>query len=218
MSTPETILKAVETTIISVEKQSQELDSAIQDLKQLREQLQLARGTQDVTSEAAEIKRGPGRPRKYPSLPDADLRTNIKLALTRESLSLQQIAKMMHESVGRVQGFMKSLRAEGLIWNVGSAEHPQWTWKCGDVDTPALTETIRRLLTERPMSTKELTEATGARFTRVEGCVITLRRGAENVVNLGGPRSAKWFIISDRARNAKLQPQQVMKPTDKGSL
>lgn len=137
-----------------------------------------------------------------------DARSAIEAALTRESLDTAQLARVIGEPVGKVGGLIKALRDAGKVHNVGSVEYPMWTWRIGD-DTEAaeLTAVVRRLISERPMTTRELITATGARASRVSGAVVSIQRGAAKVLDLGSPRLARWFLVTD-GRDAHLAPKR----------
>lgn len=65
--------------------------------------------------------------------------------------------------------------------------------------TDDLTETVRVLLTERPMYFRDILEATGARDNRVKGVITRLQREGHRVVDIApeGSTRALWFIPSD---------------------
>ncbi len=63
-----------------------------------------------------------------------------------------------------------------------------------DGPTGDLMTSVQRLLTERPMSFRELLDMTGARDNRVKGVIMRLQREGVDVVNLGTEQRALWFI------------------------
>lgn len=165
----------------------------------------LARGTSDVT-EAAKTA---SKPEISEDSRHVDLRTSVQALLRRESLSLSQVARATGEPSARVSAVLRQLRQEKLVHNVGGAEHPIWSLRIGDhTTTTELGALVRRLVSERPMTTRELTDATGARMSRVGGCLVHLQRTDRQLVNLGTPRQARWFLVSDRARTAHLEPKR----------
>lgn len=69
------------------------------------------------------------------------------------------------------------LRTSRSVYNVGSAEYPIWTWKIGNRTTrDVLSQTIMRLLAERPMSLEHLVNATGATAKRVTVAVRAIQK------------------------------------------
>lgn len=161
----------------------------------------IARGTSDVANEAAlavaQVAPAPA--------PEPTLRDRIEEVLRGASLELPALARAVGEPVGRVTAEMRGLIRAGAVSNVGLAEHPIWTWKIGDSTTPAeLNATVLRLISERPMSTRDLTQATGARFTRVGGAVVAIQRSGRQILNLGHGRAGMWFVVSENARDARL--------------
>lgn len=138
-----------------------------------------------------------------------DARSAIEAALSKESMDVAQLARATGESVGRVGGLIRSLRDAGKVHNVGSADHPMWAWRIGD-DTEArvLIERVRVLISERPMTTRELVSATGARPSRVSGALVAIQRGTDKVLDLGSPRLGRWFLVPE-ARVARLKPKHA---------
>lgn len=69
------------------------------------------------------------------------------------------------------------LLACSAVHNVGSATYPIWTWRIGNAtSTEFLVATIRRLITERAMSTRQLALATGADIVRVARAIAVLEK------------------------------------------
>lgn len=161
----------------------------------------LPRGTRDVTEQAANANVTTAAP-----APEPTLRQRIETVLRGASLELPALARAVGESAGRITPELRALIKSGAVANVGLAEHPIWTWKVGDSTTPAeLNATVLRLITERPMSTRDLVAATGARFTRVGGAVVAIQRSDAKIVDLGVGRAGVWFVISEKARDAHLE-------------
>lgn len=177
-------------------------------MNQLQEQLNLllqgkrmARGTSDLTRQAKEAAAMVAEPP-----PEYPLETKIENLIKKESLSVRQISKTLATSQMEVDKALLTLRRGRKVWNVGSTEFPLWTFRIGDrTSLPELVTLVRRLISERPMSTAELSKATGARVTRVDGAIITLRRAEPQIFNLGSARSAKWFLLSEKAAPARLE-------------
>ena len=153
-------------------------------------------------------------PRPEPKKP-LTFRAKVEMALRSGSLDHQQLARTVDASAGRVSEMMKALRAENAVANVGTDVHPIWTWRIGnDTSTAELTEFVKRLLTERPFTTRELSEVTGATYSRCGGAVVALQRDPKtNIVDLGGPGNAcRWFILHPDVRDAHLEPKKQKKP------
>lgn len=145
-----------------------------------------------------------------------DVRERIQAALTRESLSVQQLAKAVNEPTDKVETSLRDLRAEQKVFNVGLGERPLWTWRIGDkTDAPTLNALIRRLIAERPMTARELSDATGARMSRVNGQLVEIQRSGANIVNMGEGHRYRWFLISDQVKDARLPPKYARQPKPK---
>ena len=67
---------------------------------------------------------------------------------------------------------------------------------------------MHRLIADQPMTTAELVEATGARAGRVGGVLVEIQRSGARVLDLGLPGRKRWFVVSDRARDARLPPKK----------
>jgi hypothetical protein len=133
-----------------------------------------------------------------------NLRDAVRVALTRQSLSVAQLARVIGEPAGRVASLIKMLHADNKVHNVGTADSPMWSWCPGDtVEASTLNAIVRRLISERPMTTRELIQATGARPSRISGALVSLQRGSDKIIDLGSPRMGRWFIVTG-GRNAHL--------------
>lgn len=191
-------------TLAVAREQARELEKVVESMEQ---RLQVARGTGDV-SEAAQRAREQEKPEK-PEKP-VDLRGRVENALRRESLSPAQLSRATGESLEPINEMLKMLRQKDHIYNVGSQEYPMWTYRIGDeTSTPELTKVVKRLISERPMTTRELVDATGARLSRISGAVVSLLRDKEHqVLNMGHKRVARWFLVSDKAQAKLDQPKR----------
>ena len=130
----------------------------------------------------------------------ADLKRRIEIALTRESLTTDKLARAVGESLDKVVDALRTLRAESRVYNVGMGDAPLWTWRIGDhTDTQDLKKLVVRLLMERPMTTRELANATGARMSRVGGVMVDIQRGNYEVINLGHGHTGRWYITATAA-------------------
>ena len=173
-----------------------------------------AKGTKDLTAKAREAVTIAAQPAVI--VPEITLRAKIETALRTKSLDATELARAVAAPASKVQDEIRALRKEARIANVGVAEHPIWTWRVGDHTSLAeLRQTIERLISERPMTTRELTDATGARFTRVGGAIVEVQRSGKKILNMamvGSGRAGRWLLI-EHARDARLQPK---KPKVKG--
>ena len=187
-----------------------------EETRKLEADLKIARGTGDHAETAAEAMRqarARSVTREQLQLPvvatrPAALRDRIKTALLRESLTINQMAKALGENTAKISDEMRTLRSEGQVYNVGNADNPMWTWRIGDnTETRVLLDTVRRLIAERPMTTRELAEATGARLSRVGGVMVAIQRSTDQIFNLGDKKTARWFLASG-AKPANLPPKR----------
>lgn len=202
------------TTLARMKEQAAEFAKAIE---RIEKQVRMARGTGDVSAAAAEaqatVKPEP-QIEEPPPPPKQDLRSRIATALTRESLDAYQLARAVGASVSKVSELLKTLKAEQAIYNVGLAENPKWTWRVGDAaDSRVLRMVVERLISERPMTTRELANATGARMSRVGGQLVEIQRSGAEIINLGHGHVYRYFMISAHARPAKLQPKKPLGKT-----
>ncbi len=106
----------------------------------------------------------------------------MKLALERllraQSLSTLELTEALGGGVREIRQLLRD--AEKSVHNVGTGEHPIWTWKIGDrTSAEVLRGTVRRLLSERPMSQQQVVQATGASQRRVANAIKQLRRVEE---------------------------------------
>jgi hypothetical protein len=196
-------------TLAVAREQARELERAVQ---QMEERLIRARGTGDVTYQAEEARRyAQDQDIQEPPVREekpVDLRGRVENALKRESLTVAQLSRTTGESVGPVSEMLKLMKQKDLVYNVGSAEYPLWTYRIGDqTSTSDLSRAVRRLISERPMTTRELVDATGARLSRVSGVMVALLRDKEHqILNMGHKRVARWFLVSDKAQVKLDQP------------
>jgi hypothetical protein len=67
-----------------------------------------------------------------------------------------------------------------------------------DGPTAELMETVKKLITERPMTFQDLLRETGARDNRIKGVLMRLQREGAKVVNLGTNSKALWFLPDEK--------------------
>lgn len=169
------------------------IDHLESDLKRLREQL--ARGTGDVTAQAAAA-----------AAPELPLRERVEVLVRQRPHSVQEIARSLGEPAGPIGDAIKNMKSN--LYNAGSATDPQWFWIVGD-DVPAteLNAAVDALISTGPRTLVELMAATGARQGRVSGAIVQMRRRADStrVVNLGNDARAKWFRVPEGVALARLR-------------
>lgn len=200
-----------------VREQAKELEHEVD---QLEGRLRVARGTGDVTKEAAQATATTVAAAAIPAMiavtqriPVAQLhiprpQTQVERAIRGQSLNVAQISKATGLAAGKVSDRIKQLRQDRRVANTGSEDFPRWTLRIGDsTSTQQLTAEVKRLVIERPMTTQELVEITGARMSRVSGSLIHLQRTEDRLLNLGTARRAKWFLVSAGVTMAKLAPK-----------
>lgn len=205
---PDKDIKTITANLHILREQTKELEDMIH---KLEDQFRHARGTGDVYEQAkaattlAEVK-----PvfKREPRQRHQDPKNEVVNALRGVSLSINQVSKATGISVSRVADVIRALRVEHKIANVGSEDFPKWTYRIGDSAPPhELNSEVKRLIQERPMSTQELIEITGARLTRVSGALVALQRSENQLLNLGSQRRARWFLVGDNVVLAKLPPK-----------
>ncbi len=198
-----------------------ELQSLLSSFQEQAKHLQSMIDTMEQKVREVTVKRGPGRPRKVPldALPPLpapppppkplEVSEKIEVALTRESLDTQRLAKAIGETLEKTTMTLKELRDAERVYNVGFDDLPIWTWKVGnDCDAATLIKVIRRLISERPMFLRDLIRASGATQSRVSGALIEVQR-MDRVIDLGGGGHAKqYFLIGERVRDASLPPKK----------
>jgi hypothetical protein len=197
------VVESLEGALGMAQAQLRDLERELEDL---REKVRTARGTGDVTAEAEKAEE------------KETIQERILGVLSRGTFNLREIAKAVAAQQDSVLLEITKLHTDGKVSNLGSVGHPQWTRRIGDgTPTPVLIEEVRRLLRERPMTSRELADATGARYPRVEGALTSVRRGPDRIVNLSdemesvgrgaGRPAGKWFILSERMKSASLPPK-----------
>lgn len=203
--------KAIETIIANihiVRDQARELELQVE---QLENRLNLARGTGDVTAkaqQALQMVADEEREPKKRATPEA-VKERVESILREHSLNAAHIAKEAAHSLNKITEVLKELRKEKKIANVGTADFPVWTLRIGDhTSTKELIKMVRRLITERPLSTPELAVVTGARMSRVSGALVHLQRTEDNLLNLGTPRRARWLLVGDNVVRAKISSKE----------
>lgn len=120
-----------------------------------------------------------------------------------------QIVKESKLTLPKVEKALQELKHENRVWNVGSEEFPRWTRRIGDdTTTKELTDEVRRLISERPMTMPELHATTGARISRLSGVITMLGRSeGSRMLNLGTPRRARWLYLDPATKGSQVSPK-----------
>lgn len=188
-------------------------------LSQFQELLgQLARGTEDHGDAARAAVAQVANDAQVtipvtPTVREPTLRERLEAALRTESLDIEKLARVLKTTPGKVAEILRPLKKVGQVANVGTEDHPIWTWRLGDQCTTAeLIAWVRRMIAERPMTTRELADASGAKFTRVGGAVVAIQRApgeGNKILDLDPLRHTKrWFLVTAQMRDARLQPKR----------
>lgn len=158
--------------------------AAAERIEKIRAELNLARGTDDVTDAArAAVAATP------------PLAERVERALRSGIWSLADLCHEVKAPPGPVGKALKRAREARQVFNVGSEDRPRWTWIPGDaVETQELYAHIERLITDRPFWFAELLDATGARRGRVSGAIVSFQHAGRKVMNLGTEARARWFM------------------------
>lgn len=147
--------------------------------------------------------------------PIKELRLKIQVALMRESLDVPKLAKTIGVTASRMDILVEvvnTLRTEHWIYNVGLEERPKWTWRVGDdADRSIKIEVVKKLISERPMSSSDLMLATGIYNAKVLGGIIVDLQRAHRVLDLSPDgRSNIYLLVGDHLRDVSL-PKKVFK-------
>lgn len=172
-----------------------------------------ARGTGDVTDAARAVVAQHANDNARPA-PEPTVAQKIEAALRTQSLDIADLARATKVPVGKISEAMKPLRKVGQVANVGTEDHPIWAWKIGDAPTPELVAWVRRMIMERPMTTRELAAASGARFSRVGGVMVAIQRAPGEGwqildMHRGEQHAGRWLLIPPDVRDARLQPKRA---------
>ena len=125
--------------------------------------------------------------------------------LTNHSADLRGLAKALETDPEEMEGVLHALAKEGRIANVGLVQSPRWSAIVGDsVSTQDLNVLVLRLISERPMTVKELAAATGARLGRVGGAIVAAQRTAAVIDVEPTQRAGRYYVVPADARDARL--------------
>jgi hypothetical protein len=177
-------------------------------LAKVRAELRLAKGTRDVTGDAAKAVAIAAPPTTVvlppPVAPANDtgpsLAERVEQTLRNGIHSLDDLCKIVRAPAGPVSAILKRARAHRQIYNVGSEERPRWVWILGDeAPTREVYAMVALLIADRPFEFSELQAATGARRGRVSGAIVDLQKHGRRVVNRGQANRARWFLMEKGA-------------------
>lgn len=167
------------------------LSSLREQVEELEKKLRMARGTGDVTAEAAAAAHRP-----------ATLEEQVEGLLRREIMTTAEVARTLSVPASRVLEVIRKSRAR--VANLGSPDQARWTWRVGDKATTAeIHALVERLISDSPMTFREICQASGVREGLVQGALIEIRRARTDILNLGTQSKGRWFIPT-KARPAHL--------------
>lgn len=140
------------------------------------------------------------------TLPVVDINERVRLSLGTDSKNNKMLALELKVSEDKVKAQLQELRTQRKVFNIGFDDDQRWVWRVGDdVDGPVLRAAIKHLIAVRPMTLRDLVNATGTRREKVSGHMIEIQR-AHDVIDLsGGDTHAKiYFLMSDKIQSARL--------------
>jgi len=176
------------------------IDALKSQIAALEQQVKFARGTQDIARVEPKPK---------------DLFAKIEHALRGRVMTTDELARAVGEPANKVQAKIKEVRK--ALADVGHPEQARWTLRLGDeTSAKELRDLVIVLLKDQPMTTAELVKATGARMPRVNGVLVDIQRaGKEKIFNLGSDFRARWFILPEQAKDARLPPKSAKPSSSK---
>lgn len=183
------------------------LSVATEQINSLEKKLELARGTSDVAEQARAAR---GTTQSTPA-PRPTVAQAIEAALRARTLDLRELSIAIGAATSAVVPILNDLRRAKKVWNVGTAAAARWSWRIGETEpTKVVRDTVRRLITEQPMTTAELVAATGVRAARISGIMVDLQRTEPGILDLAGPEhphKKRWFLVPAGAASARLPPK-----------
>lgn len=185
-----------------IETDEQRLERLERELAEIRVRVR-ARGTSDLTAAAtAAVAATPVPAAPAPARGDT-LAARIETALRARPMTLSSVPGLglssdLSVAVGaravRINPVLQALRDDRKIYNIGSENHPIWTWILGDDDeTGALIDYLEHLITIRPFTLRELIEVTGARRNRISGALVKLQVRGLKIENHGSTKVWRWY-------------------------
>lgn len=154
--------------------------------------------------------------------PRLTFRERIQAALSKSSLDIPELARATSSTKDKVTRELQTLRAEGLVFNVGYEDSPVWTWRVGENAEPSvINAAVQRLISERPMYMTDLIRATGATYRQVDAAIIQVRRyppEGMHVVDMSPSvgwkphgRAKMYFLAPEQLRDASLAKKSEAK-------
>ncbi len=172
------------------------LSSLREQVEELEKKLRLARGTGDVWVEATAA---------VASLPPATVEELVERLLRRDIMTTAALSRAIGVPVTRVQEAIRQKRPQ--VHNLGSPDQARWSWRIGDkASTAEVNALVERLISDSPMTFREICQASGVREGLVQGALVEIRRARKDILNLGTPNRGRWFIPA-HARPAHLPPK-----------
>lgn len=159
-----------------------------------------ARGTREVTKQAK-------------AAVELDLKTRVLQVLV-EPKRPKEIAAVLEATQMMTDAALGHLAKDGKVSNVGSVQHPVWFARIGDETSHQdLVRATMALISRSPMTTQEIADATGARYSRASGAIVAIQRGPEKerMINRGFGRAGEWYLMPVNYRPAALEPKRVNK-------
>lgn len=189
-------LEHIEAVISAARDRAKALQAEVDRLEQ---SLKLARGTGDQV-EAAQHAVQMARP---------PILARMESVLREAPMDAEALSRALGDAPARVAEVLQSAATSGLVYNVGRADKPVWTWRIGPGSGPAtIRGAVMRLISYQPMTFSELKAATGCSDNQVQGALIEIRRKVPLIHNLGTHAKARYFILPEDALDAKLQPKR----------
>ena len=184
--------------VADIENVEATLSATLERAAELMSKLRMAKGTSDHT-EVAKALTAP-KPETIASKVEAALRGQV--------MTLGELAKAIDEPESRTANAIRNLRKN--LGNIGTPAMARWTWRVGDDSTPEeLRSSILALLSDQPLTTAELVNATGARAARVSGELVNIQRSGAHVLNLNTGKRHRWFVVAPTAQDATLRPNRA---------
>jgi hypothetical protein len=114
---------------------------------------------------------------------------------------MAKVQETLDESRAALEKMMRFARGtQDNLSKITKAKTDPRNWVGDNGPTGELLMVIRRMLTTREYTFKELLAETGARDNRIKGVIMRLQRNGVNVVNNGTETRALWHIPARKVR------------------
>lgn len=128
------------------------------------------------------------------------VQARVERLLRRSPASITELARQTRTEPEVVAACIRRARlAGGDVVNLGTLEAPAWFWRPGDEGaTPDLVEAVAGLIAWRPLTLRQLVDATGARRNRISGALVRLRESGAKLENHGRQHrggTAVWHLV-----------------------